>query len=490
MSSFNKKKKYYFIFSIVCIIWLVLIYFYNIDFNYIDKEQVISSHTPQKNLLTNIRINGSLGSYDKNNDSFYFSMDSLNYKKIEIISSYDLKYFINKIDDKHYCIFVYTSYEYYQYDIYLVSIPLVNIYTFDVFDTDKCDMMINECPIGVTISDYSSKSHDILNTTGKLRVRGVTSRQFEKKSYKLSVDKKNQILGLNYDNDWVLDALYSDPSKIRNKLSSDIWNEINNNQSIDNDLNSQFVEVFIDNEYKGLYTLKNNVDKHVTFLDDNGLLIKSIDHFNYDYLDIIKNREFFINDDGSFLNMEIKNYNPYLFQIFLDKLYNYYVYKDALKIFNENNYLNYKVFISLLSGDDNVTKNLYYSIRNSDDSILITPWDLDMTWGLEFDLNSNIFSSKDNDSYNDDSVMQKDVMYDLTDESFEKVKDHYWKLRNEKINIEMIDYYLDSYKKILVESGASMRDSSKWYSYDIEQEIEDIREWAMNRINYLDNYFM
>ena len=491
MNYIIKRKKYLILFIFLVIItWLLFTSFFD---NRIDKEKIINSHNVQRNLVTNISINGVLGSYDKDNGIFYFSADSFVFKNVKIISPYKVKYYIKKNDDKHYNIFVYSSDYYYQYEICLVSIPLVNIYTFDIFDVEKCDTEFNECPIGITINDNKNNgingSYNVLNSYGMLRVRGRTSRHFAKKSYKVSVDKKASVLGLTSDNDWVLDSLYSDPSKVRNKLSSDIWNLINDNQTIDNDLGVEFVEVFIDNVYKGLYTIKNNVDKHVTSLNDTGLLIKAINHFNYDHVYLLKNKNFPIDEDGLFLNMEVKRYNSYLFDVFLDKMYNYYTENDIFDTFDNDNFLNYKILVALMSGDDNVTKNIYFSINHSDDHILITPWDMDMTWGLIYDSASPIFSSKLMENYNDEFRMECDVTYNLDDDSLRKVKQRYWELRKNVINMEIINSYLDEYKYLLINSGASRRDSGKWYDYDVEFEIEEIRSLIKKRIDYLDNYF-
>ena len=493
MKYINKRNICYILF-VVLILILMCLSFVCFDGNErIDENDIMDSHIIQKDIVTNIKINGILGSYDKDNAAFYYSANSFNYKNVKVISPYKVKHYIKKNDDKHYTIFVYSSKYYYQYDIYLVNIPLVNIYTYDIFDNEKCDIELNYCSMGITISDYtknnSNNSYNILNSTGKIRVRGATSRDFEKKSYKISVEKKVKLFDLTTDNDWVLDALYSDPSKIRNKLSSDIWNEINNNQLVNNDLGVEFVEVFIDNQYKGLYTIKNNVDKHVTSLNDTGLLIKAVNHFNYNYVEMINNRTFNIEEDGSFLNMKIKEYNSDLFTAFLNRMYNYYSNNMVFDTFDEDNYFNYKILISLMSGDDNVTKNIYYSINQSNDKILITPWDMDMTWGLVFDPSSSIYSKKMMYNYNDDLRMQYDVMFDLTDESFEKVKRRYWELRKEVINMETIDSYLDEYQELLINSGAIKRDNDKWYAYDFKLEIDEIREWVKNRIIYLDAFF-
>lgn len=496
MNYINKRPLCFTILVVFCLIIIFLI-FISFDDNKninIDEKKIIDSHMKNINIVTNIKINGILGSYDKDNGNIFFSANSFNYKNVKVISPYKSKHYIKKISDKHYTLFVYSSNYYYQYDIYLVNIPLVNIFTFDNLTSDKCDIEFDECSMGITVSDYNVNSrfssYDVLNSSGKIRVRGTTSAQFEKKSYKIHADKKVKLLGLSSDNDWVLDALYGDPSKIRNKLSSDIWNQINDNQFINNDLGVEFVELFINNEYKGLYTIKNNVDKHVTSLSDSGLLIKSVNHFDHSSINSLKNGTFVLNENGSFLNMEIKQYNENLFNVFLSKMYSYYSnYDDFSNAFDIDNFLNYKVFMALISGDDNTTKNQYYSMRNVDDLILLTPWDMDMTWGLNFSSDTFSYSDEDFNNYNDELWIKYNIINSFSDDSILLLKQHYWKLRKDIITLDNIDSYLNEYKDLLVGSGAAYRDSYRWYDYDIEYEIDEIRLWAKKRIDYLDNYF-
>ena len=65
------------------------------------------------------------------------------------------------------------------------------------------------------------------------------------------------------DEDWILDSLYADSSKIRNKLSFDLWNQMNSYapNKYDNDLEMDYVDVYINNEYHGMYMLKEFFDR-------------------------------------------------------------------------------------------------------------------------------------------------------------------------------------------------------------------------------------
>ena len=55
--------------------------------------------------------------------------------------------------------------------------------------------------------------------------------------------------------------------------------------------------------------------------------------------------------------------------------------------------------------------------------------------------------------------------------------------------METIEEYLNEYLKILTQDESTTRDSETWYEYNIDEEIENIKEWSRRRIEFLDRYF-
>jgi hypothetical protein len=245
-------------------------------------------------------------------------------------------------------------------------------------------------------------------------------------------------------------------------------------------------------DYYGLYVVKNNVDTHVTNLSDGGLIIKFIDHSNSSIIDNLIFDNFYITDDA-FLNMEIKHYNEETFDNFIKKLRMYYSssidYDVINSLFDIDNYINYKILVSLIMGDDNLSKNQYYSMSDLDSKILITPWDMDLTWGLNWSDTAELHSEFLMESSSDINWINENITKNMDYKTLSLMKKRYWELRKDVITMDTINSYLDSYKELLVESGAAKRDSERWYEYDVEFEIEQIREWAKRRIDFLDEYF-
>ncbi|MFT4525334.1 MAG: hypothetical protein ACI85F_001487 [Bacteroidia bacterium] len=93
-----------------------------------------------------------------------------------------------------------------------------------------------------------------------IEVRGSSSQQFPKKSYSLETRDLGgaswdvPLLGMPDESDWVLYAPYSDKSMMRNVLTYDLSNEMDQYAS-----RTRYCEVFLNNNYMGVYVLMEKV---------------------------------------------------------------------------------------------------------------------------------------------------------------------------------------------------------------------------------------
>lgn len=100
-----------------------------------------------------------------------------------------------------------------------------------------------------------------LEANARIRVRGNSSRHFDKKGYLLQLKEKDGIknrevplLGMDAHEEWALHGPYLDKSMIRNYMWYNIAGEI-----MDYAPNVRFCEIFIDGEYQGLYVLMETI---------------------------------------------------------------------------------------------------------------------------------------------------------------------------------------------------------------------------------------
>ena len=106
---------------------------------------------------------------------------------------------------------------------------------------------------------YSVRDGHIVREQAHVEVneRGNTSRRFPKKSYRLHIqnaqgDKHHlDIAGLRSDDDWILNPLYADTSKIRERLGYELWDAFNSSGSRAAASRLVHVEVFLNGAYWG-----------------------------------------------------------------------------------------------------------------------------------------------------------------------------------------------------------------------------------------------
>lgn len=101
-----------------------------------------------------------------------------------------------------------------------------------------------------------------------IEIRGQTSQSFPKKNYKFeTVDEFGQDLDTNFLNfpteeDWILHGPYSDKSLMRNVLAMNMSRRMGNYSS-----RTHFCEVFIDDNYRGVYVFMEKIKRDKNRID-------------------------------------------------------------------------------------------------------------------------------------------------------------------------------------------------------------------------------
>ncbi len=118
----------------------------------------------------------------------------------------------------------------------------------------------------VKVIDTEGASHHItdqpsLETEGQIRIRGNSSRFFDKKNYLLKTtddsgteNRDVEMLGMDAHHEWALHGPYLDKTLIRNYMWYNIAGEI-----MDYAPNVRFCEIVINGEYQGLYVLTETI---------------------------------------------------------------------------------------------------------------------------------------------------------------------------------------------------------------------------------------
>ena len=452
--------------------------------------------------------------YNSVEDTYYFLIDEKYFEnytkpKIEIESEDEIYFsilsdFYNKDEglyvdsDKIYDLLIYDDVKYNRFSFKFICIPIVNITTSQEITTTAQPAQVefymedHEDGIGTT----QLKSETIIY------VRGRSSLYYPKKQYRLKLRKDNDynevsLLGMDADEDWILDSLYSDYSKIRTKLAFDLWNQMNSytTTNFDNDLNMEYIDVYINGEYHGLYLLKEfydwkklRIDKNSE--DDSGILIKGIQYGEIDWnnYDVAKRSQ----DVFPFILKYPKNLQDHskYWDTILPKIYNNFIDRDKIteeylqENFYVHNYNDYNLLINFIYAADNFEeKNVYLSMKNMQDDtkVLITPWDLDMSFGYMWG------GSETNLIEDPKTITDVSNVWTKSDYFNKLLKTRYWDLRCYVFDMKNINNKLDSYYNKIKYSVE--KDNEKWLRTDLETEINKVRTWIEKRTEILDEEF-
>ena len=332
--------------------------------------------------------------------------------------------------------------------------------------------------------------------------------------------------GLRHDFHWRLDAGQVDFARVRNRVSKDIWAAFANPpyyasyepKTPYNYVRGDFVEVFLNDQYMGIYSLNEHMDRQQLKLrkydydanEFHGGLWKPM---SWSWLTVFGDlTEPNANSKtwGSFYvhYPNIDDVKPTNFAT----LYNAvkFAYRSTTANFRDSAryyfdipvFRDYYLFTILLQAPDNVGKNLYYACHDVavDKRLTIAVWDLDCTQGQYWsNEGSNYHSVKVGPERNfyGEQLSLHSVFSKLknTDPSFHGLAtERYWQLRSTIFNPDSILARYEAYFAEMKRCGADKREIARWSGgsdlagrvLDFDAELVYLRTWWRQHIAYLD----
>lgn len=368
------------------------------------------------------------------------------------------------------------------YNVIFTTLPVMKIDTIEApeIENGKVNGNMVLFPSNATNDDFSQIEHSRL----EIHVRGNTTSRLWKKPYKISLKNKNgnnkniNLLGMGSDDDWILNAMYVDDSKMREKLFMDLWNEMCKKDTYNYHMsNSKYVELVLNDEYKGLYLLQNRIDKKYLGLNDDDILLKGgefDENGSTDYSFLIK-----------YSNLNSQETYHIIDEMLLD---------TNLSFYNKNNIIDIFLYLQLFSANDNLSfKNMYYILKRADNNncLILLPWDTDVSLGilwdddlcdyvLDYDLASNI-------------KLSRPEMETLLDKypGLQKIISKRWlELEGTILSEDNIIYHIKELNDYLEKSGSFDRDRDVWGSFRETNNIEEnMIDFVKKRIKWMnDNY--
>lgn len=366
----------------------------------------------------------------------------------------------------------------------------------------------------------------------QIKTRGGTTNRADrhKRNYRFNITdsggtKRNlSLLGMREDNGWILDAGQVDVFRVRNKVCHEMWLDFSTKpyyfskeSGAVNGCHTKEIELFINNEYRGMYDLMEPLDRKQLALKkykkgNHGLLYKASDYEGTTFYESIKDK--YSNKKDTWSGWEVKypepgddadttDFKP--LKDFID-----FVATSSDADFKENIaqkmdlpvFEDWVLFIQLLNAPDNVGKNCYWSVydyaKKGYTKFVLSPWDLDATFGTFL---NNVVA--------DDDVPQmvaptheigyvtnidKRMSEVFGDEYTKTMNDRYAALRSTTFSYQSLcDRFQNAYEELRF-SGAANREQAKWsgdtdikgHQIDWESELSYIKNWISQRLNFVD----
>ena len=402
--------------------------------------------------------------------------------------------------------------------------------------------------------EYKQGSMQLTDTEGnvvelpaKFKVRGATARSYTMKpSFNMKLREADGtevdscLLGLRSCSSWILDAMAIDRVCMRNRVCFDLWNEMYQ-LPYDTQFNGRcgtvgrFVEVYINDAYKGIYCLTDRINRKLLDLKKvaidettgeatvRGVLYK---HGKTIYEGTDEdgnpwhgstNEEGYFNDYSIYVIAwhdlwSLEEPEDYASPEVWDPLREAYAtYDDYGKIcdkFYVENLASLQILTMALAIKDNWgKKNHYLSVRNiqadgNKARMVFEPWDLDTSLGGEYD--GSVYGEAMFDSSNQWPV--KSAVNNAfgpfskccgTDEYIQLLRNTWIMASKDVLSVDNVKSKLQGYCDLFLNSGAWKRYTDYWntksnrpmYLDDLATEVDNIGRWYELRFQEMDDYF-
>lgn len=386
-----------------------------------------------------------------------------------------------------------------EYLLYFTQLPIISIVA--------TDSIVDE-PKRLANFTYSDNTEIIQSHIG-IELRGGSSQSYPKKTYDLEFWQDTdgdeatdvQFGNMRSDDDWILDALYNEPLRIRSYIANKLWLDMHSPYYKSEEAESKsgvdvsFVELFLDGQYNGVYNLSEQVDRKLLklkkFNDDiRGELYKGVSWgattftrlpnynnnnrlwsgYEYDYPEREDTTEW----------LHVYNLTDFIINATEEEFDN-----SIWDRFQIDNYIDYFIFLNVIRATDNTGKNIYLGKYKSNEPYFYIPWDLDGSFGTIWDGSEmNITDGIIRNAFQDRVIVYNPQNCNLT------TADRWFDYRD---NILSNDQLLESIESIYTEftdNKVYEREAIVYPNYSFGREhLDYTTTWLKERLIFLDDYF-
>ncbi|TFG08083.1 MAG: hypothetical protein EU539_03375 [Promethearchaeota archaeon] len=375
-----------------------------------------------------------------------------------------------------------------------LDFPIISITCYEELDNENYSNCIFEL-------ESSESSEEIDPMKARIKIRGETTATYPKKGYRLELSKGEPLLGMRDDDDWQLFASYYDYTRIRFKLSFNLWRNL---LSVDNPTailpKSRYVLLYFNAQFQGLYLLAEKNDRKLFGLNENlnndtddSLIFQAKDPSNLTVYEPDKWEQDWPNEDEGYYIIDDVMVNLITFINSSTSDIDFFNETTGIYTkFEEINLIDFFLFNYFILHLDFWNKN-YFLIRDNTtvsnpSKFSLIPWDFDLTFG------QNISTPEDFENPTLDlesKIREKNLLFDrlLGNQSFRENCSKRWDtLRKEVWTNESISNMIMSIYGECI--GYAQLDLNIWdQNYTVDKYITELRQWISDRLSFCDDHF-
>ena len=356
---------------------------------------------------------------------------------------------------------------------------------------------------------------------------------------------EKKFFGLRNDNSWILESCQVDMSRIRNRVLTDLWNDystppyyINKEKKAKTGTQGQFVELILNDEYRGIYCMTENMDR-------KQMKLKKIDEATETNPETTTHGQLWKSKDWTYATLmgtspdggyqpkyELTTPNPNSemwdkYQVKYPDFEDYGNKTDWTTLYNAVDFvchssdeefiqhfaeyfdlplvIDYYILQECILSTDNHGKNMFFACYDvqTDKKITFGVWDMDATcgqrWSDDYFHSSLMQPEQDYSEYiarnehGDYNLFKRLRNTDAEDFNMQ-VRLRYRDLRDNYLATESVLNRFSTYLNRFKLCGAAQREYDKWngdtdisrLNLDFDDEMEYLTDWITRRLNYLD----
>ena len=344
----------------------------------------------------------------------------------------------------------------------------------------------------------------------EIKGRGNVTWVQEKKPYRIKFTKKVDLFGMGKARKWYLLANAIDPTHLRNDLSFELADML----GMEYVFKGKFVELYIDEEYRGLYYLTHAVEidkKAVDLRDPLGLLVEldNIYGVNEDYYktgngDLLVIKDVVEEDQADIAMTDfLKKYNE--LEIAVEEK----DFEKIKKLADVESFVKYYLLSEFIVNPDAYWTSFYFYKDGLEDKIHAGPgWDFDLAFAnrkwenwmgerfydpTETMIRKQEISSKE--YYDDESIVEEDeassilskIIFDLMEIS--EFREEVSRIFQERLSGRKEEFLNKSLKRVDEIREAAIIDNEKWEKEDFDNAVNEMVDWIRRRFDHLEQEY-